>query len=437
MPQFIDYAPHGAAAELFTCKRTEVILSGPAGTGKSRSCLEKLHLCLLKYAGAKGLALRKTQNSLTATGIATYRSSVQPHRDGVTFFGGSAERPPSFRYPNDATLELGGLGTGEAVAKIMSADYDMIYVQEATDIREGEWESLTTRLRNGIMPYQQIIADCNPQSPHHWVKRRAIRGNLLMLESRHEDNPILWSGIEWTERGTAYLEKLDRLSGVRRERLRHGRWVVAEGVVYEEFDSSIHVIDHFDPPSEWRRIRSIDFGFVNPFTCQWWAVDHDGAAYLYREIYQTQRLIGDLADQINTLTGDEIIETTVADHDAEGRAQLHEKGIYTKAANKAITSGIQKVQEWLRVGTNGKPRLYLMRDALVAIDQSLDEESRPFCVEQEFESYVWAKTPDGKLDKEVPVDLDNHGLDALRYATMYLDGGAHLPYSWMTGEAEG
>ena len=48
----------------------------------------------------------------------------------------------------------GGL---DKVSKIMSAEYDVIYVQEATELLEDEWEHLTTRLRRAAMPYQQII----------------------------------------------------------------------------------------------------------------------------------------------------------------------------------------------------------------------------------------------------------------------------------------
>ena len=32
----------------------------------------------------------------------------------------------------------------------------------------------------------------------------------------------------------------------------------------------------------------VDFGYTNPFTCQWWAMDHDGRLYLYREIFHQE-----------------------------------------------------------------------------------------------------------------------------------------------------
>ena len=94
-------------------------------------------------------------------------------------------------------------------------------------LSEDDWESLTTRLRNGAMPYQQLLADTNPDAPTHWLKRRCDAGRTLLLESRHEDNPSVTAD---------YLARLDRLTGARLWRLRHGRWVSAEGVVYEGWD---------------------------------------------------------------------------------------------------------------------------------------------------------------------------------------------------------
>ena len=44
----------------------------------------------------------------------------------------------------------------------MSTECDMISRQEATELELADWLALTTRLRNGVMPYQQLIADCNP-----------------------------------------------------------------------------------------------------------------------------------------------------------------------------------------------------------------------------------------------------------------------------------
>ena len=59
-----------------------------------------------------------------------------------------------------------------------------------------------------------------------------------------------------------------------------------------------------------------------------------------------------------------------------------------------------------------------MRDSLVEVDEALREDTKPYCTEQEFDSYVWPKGQDGKAVKEQPVKLFDHGMDAMRYLVM-------------------
>jgi len=45
----------------------------------------------------------------------------------------------------------------------------------------------------------------------------------------------------------------------------------------------------------------------------------------------------------------------------------------------------------------------------------------PCCTEEEFDVYIWARKPDGSLDKEEPQKKHDHGMDTLRYGVMYED----------------
>jgi phage terminase large subunit len=229
-----------------------------------------------------------------------------------------------------------------------------------------------------------------------------------------------------TEQGRKTLAVLDRLTGVRKDRLRYGRWVQAEGVVYEGFDRAIHVIDPFPIPASWRRVRSIDFGYTNPFTCQWWAFDGDKRLFLYREIYMTKRTVRVHAGLIKGLSEGERFDYTIADHDAEDRATLSENGIPVIAAIKDLSPGLQAVEERLKVQGDGRPRLFVFNDALVERDEELAEAKRPTCTAGEFECYVWEKGIDGRPTKERPVKEHDHGMDALRYVAMFEDRHAKL-----------
>lgn len=403
----------GAALRLQSETAHEVIISGPSETGKTIAVLYKLNQFAQRYPGTQGVIIRKVRADMDGTVLQTWAKVAA---NDCAPFGGS--KPEWFDYPNGSRVWVGGM---DKPGKVLSGERDIIVVNQAEELALDDWETLTTRAtgRAGHVPYPQVIGDCNPSGSTHWIKSRA---NVLLLESRHEDNPTLYTvdGI-LTERGQRTMAVLDALTGVRYQRLRLGRWVNAEGAVYE-FDAAVNVIDRFEPPSEWRRIRVIDFGYSNPFVCQWWAVDHDGRMYLYRELYGTRRIVEDWAEDIKRLSISESIEATVADHDAEDRATLERHGILTQAARKDISPGIQAVQRRLSKAGDGKPRLYLMRGALVQADTELLNAHKPICTEQEIDVYVWPKAQDGRPIKETPVKEHDHGMDAMRYTAMYIDG---------------
>lgn len=370
------YTPRASATELFYRQDPEILVSGPAGTGKSRACLEKLHLMCLVNPGMTALIVRKTRVSLGSTALKTFREIVAREAIEcglVEYYGGSDEKPPQYRYDNGSAIHIGGM---DRPTRVMSSDYDIIYVQEATELTETDWQMLTSRLRNWKVSFQQLIADCNPAQPTHWLKSRCDKGTAVLLESRHEDNPELFDDDgSITERGEQYLARLDSLTGVRYHRLRRGLWVAAEGVIYESWDPAIHLIDRFEIPRDWVRWWSVDFGFTHPFVLQRWAEDPDGRLYLYAEQYHTRKLVEDHARDVLRQVCPGAPEGSdpgthgtwreprpraiICDHDAEDRATLERHlGLSTTKAHKTVSDGIQAVESRLRPAGDGRPRLF-------------------------------------------------------------------------------
>ncbi len=423
-----NYEPRGILAEVQHLNNPEIVISGPAGTGKSRACLEKMNTWAWQYPGMRGLILRKTRASLTESGLVTFERDVLGEGNPIAA-GPQRVNRHSYLYPNGSELVVGGL---DKPTRVMSTEYDLIYIQEAIELSMDEWESLTTRNRNFITPLQQIIADTNPDKPRHWLKARCDQNATRLLDSRHEDNPRLWDAErgEWTPKGVAYIARLDALTGPRKLRLRYGRWVQAEGVVYENYEPSLHLIDRFNVPSEWRRLRVVDFGYTNPFVCQWWAIDPDGRAYLYREIYMSQRLVEDHARQIVELSAGERIEATIADWDAEDRATLDRHGVPTIPAIKDVSPGIQAVQQRLKIAGDGRPRIFFLRDSVVEADPAMIEAKKPTSTVEEIDGYVWSKSQEGKATRENPVKVDDHGMDGTRYMAAYLESQGR-PEDWV------
>ena len=404
------YRPYGACKEVIENRNPEILVEGPAGTGKSRAILEKLQLAALKYPGSRFLMVRKTRVSLNTSGRVTFENKVK-----LPIVAWEASKS-HYLFPTGSILAVGGM---DKTSRILSTEYDIIYVQEATELEQEDWETLTTRLRNYMLPYQQIIGDCNPSSETHWLLRRADLGSLIRLYSKHTDNPLLYNhrAGKWTRAGEDYLAKLGKLTGHTKARLLEGKWASAIGVVYGEYEPSIHLVDRFDIPKGWKRFLSIDFGFMNPFVCQWWALSPDDTLYMYREIYFTERTVREHAKQIREICEAEepagVIPTAICDHDAEDRATLRENGIKTKAANKSVTLGIENVK--FRLVEN---KLKFMKGSLVEQDPRLEEQGLPTRTVEEMGGYVWNPM------KEQPVKLKDHGLDGTRYMVQTLDGKA-------------
>lgn len=456
----VRYEPRGAARQLFKTRDSEVVVAGPAGTGKSLAALFRLHLAALHNPNIRCLIVRKTAVSLTSTTLVTFDKKVAADalaRGIVIWFGGSAREAAGYRYSNGSVIVVGGMDKSE---KIMSAEYDLVFADEATELTIGDWEAIATRLRNGMLSWQQQIAACNPGHPAHWIKQRCDQGDAKMLTSRHRDNPAYVNADgTHTPKGEDYFAKLDKLTGVRKLRLRDGIWAAAEGQIYEGWDDDVHVVDPFTIPEGWTRWWTVDFGFTNPFVLQCWAEDGDGRLFLYREIYRTKRLVEDHARHVLRLVrrckecckardGDHdchickacVLEWTeprpravICDHDAEDRATLERHlEMATSPAKKTVSDGIQHVQSRLKAAGDGRPRLFVVRDALVERDEALEEASLPLSLTDEVGGYVWAVKPGnaGGL-KEEPVKKDDHAMDAMRYMVAELDLSGRPRMRWL------
>jgi hypothetical protein len=374
------YSAHGAAVELWRNKQTEIVISGPAGTGKSRACLEKLHFCALKYPNMRGLIVRKTRESLSEAALVTFEDKVLPPNDPIKD-GPRRNFRQAYHYPNGSEIVVGGL---DKPAKIMSTEYDMIYVQEATELDLTSWLALTTRLRNGVMPYQQLIADCNPDAPTHWLWIRSQASTALMLHSRHEDNPRLYRDGQWTAEGRAYLGKLERLGyidvttgervGTEYQRLGLGQWVQATGVIFGVWsdgpdDGNVTTAADYEPDAG-EMIWGCDDGYVgkvdpttgtytadsHPRVFGFYQLRHDGRICRFAESYAVGVLSDQHIEHVLELPYPRPIYAVVDKSAAELKGRLHAEGIYTRNSPSDVEESIKEMRRAVAPDTNGYRR---------------------------------------------------------------------------------
>lgn len=426
-----SFRPRGSARDIFHIRDKEVLICGAAGTGKTRACLEKLNAVALKYPGMRGLIVRQTYRTLSASCVAEFKSVVideQLIRGDVKWYGGSGSSPAAFLYSNGSTIELGGM---DNPLKIMSTQYDFIFVEEATELTVDGWQALVIRLRNGKMvpegstkAWHQLLGACNPGADTHFLKQRADAGTIRMLTATHEENPRLFDDNgELTEYGREYVEEgLDKLTGVFYLRYRKGIWAGAEGQIYTEFENDLIVDEMPKGWEDWARFWSVDFGFVHPMVVQNWAVAPDGELYLYREFYRTKRLVQDFVEDVLNVVAPEVDgqrrwiepkpQVILADHDAEDRETFkrHFQLMGTKAANKTVSRGIQATSVRMK-----EKRIKFLRNALVRADPELVRDNKPISTLSEIPGYIWSP------NKEDPVKVGDDGCDAMRYMVAHMD----------------
>jgi len=403
------YEPKGAALDLLYCRDPEVLIEGPADTGKSRACLTKLDLLAVKYPKMRGGLFRKTRVSLTQTAMVTLEDKVLPQPSGVRFHHEEQE----YRYPNGSVLIVCGLDDAE---KIKSLELDVAYVQEATELELGDWEILRSRLRHDVMPYRQLIGDCNPAGPDHWLNQRCRAGATTRLRSRHEDNPSITP-----ER----LAALDALTGYRYRRLRLGEWCAADGMFFPEWDPARHVVAARPIPPHWPRWTATDYGYAAPFCTLFFARDPaTRRVYVHGELYAAGRRDAEQADLVaariareradlgldgdgrlySLHVGDPSMFAKRSEQDKPSIAGVYrDRGVPLSPGGNNRRHGWQIVRDALADQADGVPKLQLLRGRCPNLERTL-----PAMVHDPLD-------PEDLADALKSVKTEDHAVDALRY----------------------
>ena len=219
------------------------------------------------------------------------------------------------------------------------------------------------------------------------------------------DNPFL------SKKETQLLESALDTSSL--DARKYGKFSEGAGLVYPEFDESIHVIPPFPVPPDWQDNISIDPGLNNPLSAHWYCADWDGNVYVVAEHFASGKDIDfhalaikeisaklgwktDGKGRLNALIDSAANQRTLASVKSVSEL-FYERGILVDAnVNKDVFSGIARVKSYLKRG-NGEGDIFIFSTCVNMID--------------EFKSYSWGSG-------DCPVKRDDHCMDELRYYIM-------------------
>ncbi len=448
--EFVEFCCTGGAGRLMDCEDFEILIEGPAGTGKTRAVLEMVHRDAELYDGCRQLLMRKSRSELTESVLVTFEDKVLPENHAA-MNGPHRSHRSSYTYPNGSVLVLGGMDS-RYIHRIMSTEYDRVVFFEAIEFTEENWQKALTRCRNGVMPYQQLIADTNPGDEYHWLNQRANAGEMTRVLSRHTDNPFIME----REAGLQYLRNLERLKGATRKRLLDGEWVGQEGQIFEEFSPAAHVkkwrcveregrwwiIDEYGKSLRQLNwfIGGIDWGWKHPGVQHVYGIDNDGSAYLVHEVYRCYQSHEWWLSKARAAQKKFGVYTWVADpSNPEQINYFYHNGVDVKKAMNEIVPGLDAVRDMLapklprevavdtpignRMQTthHPEPALYFLEEALDSRDPTRTEARKPCRLTEEIPAYRWREPKEGQPVKEEPNPLcSDHAVDTCRYVMSFL-----------------
>ena len=152
------------------------------------------------------------------------------------------------------TVFVVGADDERSESKIRGSSFSGLYVDECTIIPQSVFMMAISRCAMGGA---KIFATTNPDSPYHWLKKDFLTNNpdVKSWQFVLDDNP------ELTDEEKDYLHR--QYQGLWYQRFIEGKWVQAQGAVYDFFDERFHVID-FPPGTAEYKLVGVDYGTTNP-----------------------------------------------------------------------------------------------------------------------------------------------------------------------------
>lgn len=365
-----------------TSKRYRVIFGG-SGSGKSHFVAQETLLNMLSNTEYQYLIVRKTGKSIRQSVFQLLMTMISEYDFEKYFQINKTEM--SIVCVNGSRLITSGLDDVEKLKSI--SGINRIWIEEASEITESDLQQLDLRMRGKNTIGYQMTLTFNPISELHWLKKRFFDVGMdeaYVLKTTYKDNKHL---------DIQYIQRLESLINEDYQYYRIyalGEWGSLGNLIFTNWEKTNIDTTHFD-----NYFNGNDFGFADD-PLAFIRVHYDKKnkiIYVTDEIYQTQLHNDEAAEIIKTIVNNEIVTCDSAE--PKSIADFKRLGLNAKGAKKGKDSILHGVK-WLQ----GKKII-------------VDEKCTNFI--KEISGYKWREDKDGNVIPK-PIDMNNHLIDALRYA---------------------
>jgi PBSX family phage terminase large subunit len=297
----------------------------------------------------------------------------------------------------------------EAIETLRGQRFDLVVVDEVASMREF-WLNWQEVVRPTLTDTKgEAIFISTPKGFNHFYNLYNLRtigldggkGDPDFQEFHYTtyDNPHI---------PTSEIEKAQQELGANRFAQEYmADFRKTEGLVYQDFEREKHVYTQFNETVV-EKIAGVDFGFTNPCAViELWR-DRSDTFWIENEFYERGRTDSQVAEYVAAQNFNKVYP----DPEAPAAIQeLRKRGVPVRDVIKgkdSIVNGITKVQDLLRAG-------------------KLKVNARCVNTIMEFETYIYPERKPGHNENEVPIDENNHAMDALRYPIQMIMASSNKP----------
>lgn len=368
------------------------IFYGGASSGKSVFLAQR---CISDVMGGyrNYLVVRSVGRTLRTSVFNELKKVIRDWEVGTLFRVNETEM--TFTCANGNQIILRGLDDVEKMKSVTCAKGVItdIWIEEATETTEDSFMQLTKRLRGIAQAKKRITLSFNPINRTHWIYKKFFpsfndelgfshTNDILILRTTHLDNKFL------TVDDRDALEK--ETNEYYYDVYTKGKWGILGHLIFTNWRVE-NLTGRRDAFGTY--LNGLDFGFTNDPTFHIRCAIKDNTVYITHEMYDFGLTNKAIYERVHPVIQNEVIRCDPSE--PKSIQELRERGLNAmraKGGPGSVNHGIQFLQG----------HQIVVHNTLQGIINELGQ-------------YQWDKNKDGEI-MNVPVDRDNHGIDAWRYA---------------------
>jgi phage terminase large subunit len=271
-------------------------------------------------------------------------------------------------FPNGSSVVIGNFRDDSDIEKYQGLEYDIIAVEESTQLAQSTKDLLRGSLRSSKPGWRtRLYEAANPGGRGHVDFRNEF---VIPYKTGNETDtrfiPMSWRDNAFVD--PEYVRYLNSLTGSLRRMWRDGDWDVSAGQFFSNWHEPTHVVEPFTITPDMPLWASLDHGFSHP-TAVYWHTRKGGNIYTIAEHCVSRQLVPFHARRIKEITRElnhrvSDIEAIAAGHDcfaqrgdSNGKTiaqQYEDEGIHLERANIDRVNGAAEMLRRLG-GEEGDP----------------------------------------------------------------------------------